>query len=34
MQQCHPIEGLGITQLRNLLTNRYKCKLVCKYYRY
>lgn len=21
MQQCHPIQGLGITQLRNLLTN-------------
>lgn len=21
MQQCHPIQGLGITRLRNLLTN-------------
>lgn len=31
MQQCHPIEGLGITQLRNLLTNRYKCKHVYNY---
>jgi hypothetical protein len=34
MQQCHPIEGLGITQLRNLLTNRYKCKHVYNYHHY
>jgi phage antirepressor YoqD-like protein len=31
MQQCHPIQGLGITQLRNLLTNMYQCKLVYSY---
>lgn len=31
MQQCHPIQGLGITQLRNLLTNMCRHKLTYSY---